>query len=361
MKITQLSAGRDRSVVLASDGKAYGWGSVKLLGAVLPPGYPGELCTSSATEIGHNRFAQPVAQWLNPGTPFASVADGYIDTLGVCRAGTVHSCRPVVSSEGGAEMSPVAGLPPFAVQMVLTESAGFALYADGKVWSWGLPAYGQLGRPGTGSHQAPAVVAGLPPITALASGNSHLLALDRSGRVGTWGANAAGQLGNGTLAESARPVHVVTQVPMAKVAAGDTHSLTVDKLGRLWAWGSNNFGQLGDAKAAYLTAPTRIKTGFPVQQVDAGMFYTVATSTQGDVFTWGWNGMGQLGHAELKSTATPQRVRQLSNVTHITAGVGHVLVLGSTGLHAWGDNRASACGQFPSVTVQAAPVAVQLA
>jgi alpha-tubulin suppressor-like RCC1 family protein len=96
-------------------------------------------------------------------------------------------------------MSPVAGLPPFAVQMVLTESAGFALYADGKVWSWGLPAYGQLGRPGTGSHQAPAVVAGLPPITALASGNSHLLALDRSGRVWTWGANAAGQLGNGTL------------------------------------------------------------------------------------------------------------------------------------------------------------------
>ena len=78
MKITQLSAGRDRSVVLASDGKAYGWGSVKLLGAVLPPGYPGELCTSTATEVGHNRFAQPIAQWLNPGTPFASVADGYI-------------------------------------------------------------------------------------------------------------------------------------------------------------------------------------------------------------------------------------------------------------------------------------------
>ncbi len=361
MKFTQLSAGRDRSVVLSSEGKAFGWGSVKLLGAVLPPGYPGELCTSSATEIGHNRFAQPIAQWLNPGTPFASVADGYIDTLAVCRAGTVHACRPVVSSEGGAEMSPVVGLPAFAVQMVLTESAGFALYADGKVWSWGMPAYGQLGRPGAARPEGPGVVAGLPPITSLAAGHSHVLALDRSGRVWSWGANAAGQLGQGTLAQSAKPVQVVTPVPMAQVAAGDTHSMAVDKLGRLWAWGANNFGQLGGATTAYLTEPTRIKTGFPVQHVDAGMFYTVATSTQGDVFTWGWNGMGQLGHAELKFAATPQRVRQLSNVTLIAAGVGHVLALGSTGLQAWGDNRASACGQFPSVKVQAAPVAVQIA
>ncbi|MDB5868808.1 MAG: Regulator of chromosome condensation repeat-containing protein, partial [Polaromonas sp.] len=44
MKISQISAGRDRSVVLASDGAAYGWGGIKLLGATLPPGYPGELC-----------------------------------------------------------------------------------------------------------------------------------------------------------------------------------------------------------------------------------------------------------------------------------------------------------------------------
>ncbi len=51
MKIVQISAGRDRSVVLASDGTAHGWGGIKRLGATLPPGYPGELCTSSPTEI----------------------------------------------------------------------------------------------------------------------------------------------------------------------------------------------------------------------------------------------------------------------------------------------------------------------
>ena len=57
MKITQISAGRDRSVALSGDGTAHGWGGVKLLGATLPPGYPGKLCTNNAAEIGHNRYA----------------------------------------------------------------------------------------------------------------------------------------------------------------------------------------------------------------------------------------------------------------------------------------------------------------
>lgn len=361
MKFTQLSAGRDRSVVLSSEGKAFGWGSVKLLGATLPPGYPGELCTSSATEIGHNRFAQPVAQWLNPATPFASVTDGYVDTLAICRAGNLHACRPVVSSNGGALLGAVADVPPHAVQTVVTEFASFALYADGKVWSWGSPAHGQLGRPGTARFETPGVVVGLPPIAALATGAAHVLALDRSGRVWSWGANAAGQLGHGGLLESARPVHVVMPMPMAQVAAGDTHSFAVDALGRLWAWGSNHQGQLGGVAHAYVAQPTRVKTGFTVRQVDAGLHYSVATSTQGDVFAWGWNGLGQLGRADVSAATTPQRVPALKNVTQLSAGVGHVLALGSAGLHAWGDNRASACGQFPSVRVQSAPVAVQIA
>ena len=111
MKILQISAGRERSVALASDGSAHGWGGIKLLGATLPPGYPGELCTSSPTEIGHNRYAQPIPQMLNPGVPFSTVADGYVDTLGVKRSGDVLSCRPVVSKDHGAAHSTVAGLP----------------------------------------------------------------------------------------------------------------------------------------------------------------------------------------------------------------------------------------------------------
>lgn len=366
MKITQISAGRDRSVALTSDGNAYGWGGIKLVGATLPPGYPGELCISNPTEIGHNRYAQPIPRALNPGVPMATLADGSVDTLGVERSGQVVSCRPVVSEEQGAMRSVVAGLPPSPTQLALTESGSFALYADGTVWSWGMPNNGQLGRQATGRLEAPAQIPGLARIATLATGHGHVLALDRSGQVWAWGANAAGQLGAGHLRESATPLKVAIPGPIKGIAAGDTHSFAVDAMGRLWGWGANNFGQVGQTldtrlAAAYFASPQRIKTDFPVGRVDAGMFYSVATSTQGEVFAWGWNGMGQLGQQGPAFSAKPLKVLQLSKVTRLSAGLGHVLALNDQGVHAWGDNRSSACGQFPSVTVQASPVRVDFA
>lgn len=361
MKIVQISAGRDRSVVLATDGTAHGWGSIKRLGATLPPGYPGELCTGSPTEIGHNRYAQPVPQILNPGKPFVAVSDGYVDTLAVQRSGAVLSCRPVVSDQG-ADHGEIAGLPPEPTQVALTESGGFALYADGSVWSWGMRANGQLGREASSQLDGPVKITALAPVAMLATGHGHVLALDTKGQVWSWGANAAGQLGTGTLAERAHPAKLKLPARIRRIAAGDTHSFAVDESGRLWGWGSNNFGQTGDTAAKYSTVPVRIATGFAVAQIDAGMYYTVATSTQGDVFAWGWNGMGQLARQDAAFSAKPVRIKELSRVTRLAAGVGHTLALGADGgVFAWGDNRASACGEFPSVSVQVKPNRVAFA
>jgi alpha-tubulin suppressor-like RCC1 family protein len=360
MKIVQISAGRDRSIVLASDGTAHGWGGIKRLGATLPPGYPGDLCTNSPTEIGHNRFAQPVPQVLNPDLPLSALADGYVDTLAVQRSGTVLSLRPVVSDQGAARET-IVGLPAAAVQVALTESGGFALYADGSVWSWGLRANGQLGREAASSLDRPARITALPAIAMLATGHGHVLALDTKGQVWSWGANAAGQLGTGGLADSALPAKLKLPARIQRLAAGDTHSFAVDDKGRLWGWGSNNFGQTGDLTAKYSSLPVRIATGFSVAHVDAGMYYTVATSTQGDVFAWGWNGMGQLAQQDVAYSAKPLRVKMLSRVTRLSAGVGHTLALTGEGVFAWGDNRASACGAFPSVVVQAQPNRVSFA
>lgn len=361
MKIVQISAGRDRSVVLASDGSAHGWGGIKRLGATLPPGYPGELCTSSPTEIGHNRFAQPQPQALNPGLPFVALADGYVDTLAVQRSGAVLSCRPVVSDQG-ATRAEIAGLPPAPAQVALTESGGFARYTDGTVWSWGLRGNGQLGRDTTERVDGPAQITMLERVSMLATGHGHVLALDTHGQVWSWGANAAGQLGTGGLGESATPTRVKLPARIQRIAAGDTHSFAVDDRGRLWGWGSNNFGQIGDVPAKYSSVPLRVATGFAVAQIDAGMHYTVATSTQGDAFAWGWNGLGQLARQDLPYSAKPLRIASLSRVARLAAGVGHTLALGADGsVFAWGDNRASACGAFPSVTVQATPNRISFA
>jgi alpha-tubulin suppressor-like RCC1 family protein len=366
MKILEISAGRERSVALDDEGNAYGWGGVKLLGATLPPGYPGELCTSSPTEIGRNRYAQPIPQRFNPGMPFSLVADGYIDTLGVRKTGDVLSCRPVVSKEHGADRAAIAGVPRAPIQLAHTESGAFALYADGTVWSWGMKANGQLGRDVAAMVAGPGVIDGLKDIVAIAAGHGHVLALDRGGKLWSWGANAAGQLGKGDLQQTAMPTRIDIPLPVKRIAAGDTHSFAIDAMDRLWGWGSNNHGQVGEMASAgkpeaYFTRPHRVKTGFAVAQVDAGMFYSVATSTQGDVFAWGWNGMAQIAQEGVPRSAKPMRVKRLANVTRLAARVGHTLALNDSGVFAWGDNRSSACGVFPSVAAQVQPVRVSVA
>lgn len=361
-RILQISAGSERSIALDSEGQAWGWGSVKVLGATLPPGYPGDLCLSNPTEIGHNRYAQPVPQRLNPESmPFALVADGHADTVAVHREGAVLSCRPVISQEHGIQRAPIAGLPGSPTQVVQTESAAFAMYADGKVWSWGMHVQGQLGRPSENLVAEPQRIEALPPVAALAAGHGHVIALDRKGNVWTWGANAAGQLGHGDLIQKGTPRKLNLPVRIRRIAAGDTHSLAVDDSARLWAWGSNQHGQAGEFDARHLARPTRVNTRFSVAQIDGGMFYTVATSVHGDVFAWGWNGLGQLGDDAASESARPVRLKSLTRVTKLSAGTGHVLALSEQGVHAWGNNRCSACGDFPSVEVLPRPSLVALA
>ena len=327
----------------------------------MPPGYPADLCTSSPTEIGHNRFAQPLPQHLNPGRPFVAVADGYVDTLAVERTGDVLSCHPVVSQRHGAARVAITGMPRTAVEVAPTESCAFALHSDGSVWSWGVNVNGQLGRIAPAGLQGPGVIGGLEPIASLAAGSGHVLALDRKGRVWAWGANAAGQTGTGTLQTRATPVRADIPVKVTKIAAGDTHSFALDEQGGVWGWGSNNFGQIGNPSAKYFTQPVRVRLDFPIAQIDAGMYYTVATSTQGEVFAWGWNGMGQIAREEPAFSAKPLRVAQLANVERISAGIGHVLAANDVGVFAWGNNRSSACGLAPSVAAQIKPRLVSLA
>ncbi len=361
-RILQISAGRDRSVALDNDGQAWGWGNVKVLGATLPPGYPGDLCLSNPTEIGHNRYAQPVPQRLNPeNMPLALVADGHTDTVAVHRQGAVLSFRPVISPEHGIQRSPIEGLPGSPTQIVQTESAAFALYADGTVWSWGMRVQGQLGRHSETLWAQPKSLDTLPPVASLAAGHGHVMALDQKGQVWTWGANAAGQLGQGDLLERSAPRQLDLPVRIRRVAAGDTHSLAVDDTARLWAWGSNHHGQAGEFGARHLSRPTRVATRFPVAQIDGGMFYTVATSVHGDVFAWGWNGLGQLGAQAPSASARPVRLKSLRHVKRLSAGTSHVLALSEQGVHAWGNNRCSACGDFPSVEVLPHPSLVALA
>jgi hypothetical protein len=91
------------------------------------------------------------------------------------------------------------------------------------------------------------------------------LALTTDGKLFSWGNNASGQLGNGTLSVSPSPVLVggtsnlagQTVVAVAAGASGSTgYALTLS--GKLYAWGLNSSGQVGNGTTVNALSPVEI-------------------------------------------------------------------------------------------------------
>jgi alpha-tubulin suppressor-like RCC1 family protein len=136
-----------------------------------------------------------------------------------------------------------------------------ALTSSGQLYAFGENYYGQLGsatnRGTSNPNPTPALVS-LPgasgPVNQFAAGGEHSLALTSSGQLYAFGRNYYGQLGKATNSgtENANPTPALVALPGAsgpvtQVAAGYAHSLALTSSGQLYAFGDNSSGQLGSA------------------------------------------------------------------------------------------------------------------
>ena len=122
---------------------------------------------------------------------------------------------------------PIAGLSGVASfgAVVTGHSHVLAFDQAGRLRAWGLNSGGQLGLGDVIDRSSPTLIslAGLPGMrsfdTAIAGAN-HTLALDQQGRLWTWGANAQGQLGFGDNDNRNRPTRVTNlstaTIPLTK-------------------------------------------------------------------------------------------------------------------------------------------------
>ncbi len=117
--------------------------------------------------------------------------------------------------------------------------------------AWGSNKRGQLGL-GAGAPQTvwrPLLLPSLArtSVTQLVCGAHHTLALTAQSQVLAWGANERGQLGVGDTSDRHTPTQVegLWGLPITRLAAGDCHSLALTNTGQLFAWGSNSHGQCG--------------------------------------------------------------------------------------------------------------------
>lgn len=225
--------------------------------------------------------------------------------------------------------------------------------ANGNLYAWGNNSNGQLGD-GTQEQKSSPTLVNLPAgvkAVAVATGNSHSLAIGSDGKLYAWGNNNFGQLGDGTIIDKSTPVlvNLPEDVELMSIAAGAYHSIAIDKNGILYAWGSNADGQLGigsnvnQATPVAFTLPNR---AFPLS-ISAGQLHSLAIGSDSRLYAWGGNHHGQLGYGSKLSLNKPMAVKLASNAypIMISAGANHSLTLTGNGdIYAWGSNFAGQLG-----------------
>lgn len=213
--------------------------------------------------------------------------------------------NPLESTPGEVDMSEVEENTVF-VQVVGSDSASFALTAEGKVYGWGTfrASDGILGFTEKVHEQPrPMLLPELKKIKQLATGTNHVLALDDKGKIFAWGDGAQNQLARKVfereILQSLRPVGVgnmpVRGSRPVKISCGSYHSFVLDSQGRVFGWGLNQYGQAGhkidpdNEETKMQLKPRLVEALAPYKIVDiaGGEHHSVACTDDGKLLTWG--------------------------------------------------------------------------
>jgi len=330
--VTSIASGAAHSVALLENGTVKAWGNstVSQLGSAGSSNVPltvnglGDTVTTIAAGFYHN---------------VALLADGTVKSWGY----NAHGQLGNGTNEDSATPVNVSALEGMVTAIAAGYAHTVALLDDGSVRSWGLNWQGQLGNATTTSSTAPVTVVGLTgPVTALAAGEYHTVALLDDGTVQTWGSNDYGQLGDGTTTSSSTPVTVTgLGGRVIAIAAGQYHTVVLLENGTVQAWGLNSFGELGIGTNANSSTPATITNmGGMVAAIATRKDHSMALLANGTVKSWGRNDFGQIGNGTTADSNTPVTVTGLEGtVTAIAAGWGHSVALLANGtVNSWGKN-----------------------
>ena len=213
--------------------------------------------------------------------------------------------------------------------------------SDGTVWSWGSNSDGELGT-GTATQNSTAKQAlNLTSVSQVAAGSGFSVAVRTDGSVWSWGGNKLGELGilpgaTGTNPYRAQPARVAGLPNMTAVAAGTSHVLALAADGTVWAWGDQTDGILGNGRSeAGPALPARVTNLTNVVAIAAGTNQSMALRQDGSVWVWGL----AITEDDSSPTTVPVPFAGLSNVVSISTGLAHHLVGKTDGsVWSWGIN-----------------------
>ncbi|MBL6989058.1 MAG: hypothetical protein ISR65_04745 [Bacteriovoracaceae bacterium] len=212
--VKKIENNEDGAILLKYDGTVWTWGDIHMLG------YVASEASYTATQI--------------PGVSNAiDVSSGSSNQCYVLSDNTLWCWgKDYFGSLGDGDSNSATATTPIQIlTSVRSISCGYraclATKLDGTVWTWGSDSpQGRLGR-GISAWQesSPVQISGLTDIIKASYGGNHGLALTSDGRVYSWGYNAYGQVGDGSTDMRSTPYLISSLSDILSVSAGSYFSL----------------------------------------------------------------------------------------------------------------------------------------
>lgn len=276
---------------------------------------------------GTTAFASPSAPPVDfGGLKARDVASGRSFSCAVLENGTARCWGSNTYGQlGNAGAASTAGVPVTVSglgnlkSIALGHYTAFALSADGRVSSWGLNDFGQLGIGTTTNANVPQLItfpSGNPRIRKVSARADHACALTEGAQVYCWGRNYGGPLGNNTLTDSSTPVLVqvaggASLTGMVDISTAHNHTCALRQDATVWCWGNNGYGQFGDPSVGWESLYAVQVPGLSgVAEVLGAFMHTCARRSNGQVLctgdnTYGALGLGTSGNTVYAFTAIP--------------------------------------------------------
>uniref|UniRef100_A0A7E4V679 Williams-Beuren syndrome chromosomal region 16 protein n=1 Tax=Panagrellus redivivus TaxID=6233 RepID=A0A7E4V679_PANRE len=250
----------------------------------------------------------------------------------------VHS---FVTHDAGHTKLPEVALPDGAVpkKVHCSLDSSFVLLEDGRVFSFGLGADGQLGNGSVEKQFVPKQVAGdveKEKIVEIGGSGDTLLAASANGELFAWGLSEYGQFKVVTDAiQVDHPRHLPFQLGKVKTVAATGSSCIVSNTdGLVYSWGAQILGfgpQVTSLPKPMLLDPplfgTATNDDSTIQRVYSSCFSLGAQTVKGNFYVWGINRFGSLGLGHAEDQFFPFQVFVPGSVKSVSLGPDHSLYL----------------------------------
>lgn len=226
------------------------------------------------------------------------------------------------------------------------------LCENNELYSWGVNDDYALGREGVDTEGV-CQVEFTEQIEDISAGASHSVILTKRGHVYICGTfkSTNGVFGFSKIDKFGKKFMKLPIKGIKTIASGDNHILMIDKLGDIYSVGANESFQLGRKhrlrNKKYVLTPQAISSvynrdeNYNFAKISGGSYHSFGINNEGEAFSWGSNCNGQLGTGNLESADLKYKI-SMNRIKTIECGYNHTLLqTDDTKVYGCGEN-----GQF---------------